>query len=113
MDDIDMDIDFGDPIEATVRISPPFSQHSSHLTTQEPQPDSDPFAFNQLTSPEAPVLPSDEPVLHKVHIRGLDDLTTKDIEAFSTEHFPSHKPKVEWVDGEQSDTTAVNTILYA
>ena len=107
-----MDIDYRDPIEATVRISPPFSQYSSHVTTQDPQPDSDPFAINQVTSPpEAPALPTDEPVLNKVHIRGLDDLTTKDIESFSIEHFPSHKPKVEWVDGEQSDTTTVNTIF--
>ena len=39
----------------------------------------------------------------KVHIRGLDDLTTNDIKAFSTEHCPQHPPvRVEWVD----DTSA-------
>ena len=109
-----MDIDFGEPIEATVRISTPFSQQLSHITTQELQPDFDPLAIAQITSPpEASTLPTDEPVLNKVHIRGLDDLTTEDIKSFSTEHFPSYKPKVEWVDGEQSDTTAVDTIFLA
>lgn len=38
----------------------------------------------------------------KVHIRGLDELTTKEIEAFAAEYFPEQTPKVEWVD----DTSA-------
>lgn len=37
----------------------------------------------------------------KIHLRGLDALTTKDIEAYAAEHFPAEKPKVEWVDGEK------------
>ena len=38
-----------------------------------------------------------------MHIRGLDDLTTDDIKAFSMEHFPQTPPlRVEWVD----DTSA-------
>lgn len=41
--------------------------------------------------------------LHKVHIRGLEDLTTSDIKAFSLEHYPSEtSPRVEWID----DTSA-------
>ena len=40
---------------------------------------------------------------HKIHIRGVDDLTTNDIKAFSIEHFPSGQPvRVEWID----DTSA-------
>ncbi len=40
---------------------------------------------------------------HKIHIRGVDDLTTDDIKAFSTEHFPDGPPvRVEWID----DTSA-------
>lgn len=41
---------------------------------------------------------------HKVYIRGLEDLTTPDIQAFSFEHYPLTKnpPRVEWID----DTSA-------
>lgn len=36
---------------------------------------------------------------HKVHIRGLADLTTSDIKAFSAEHYPTAAaPRVEWID---------------
>ena len=40
----------------------------------------------------------------KVYIRGLEDLTTSDIEAFSFEHYPltEKPPRVEWID----DTSA-------
>ena len=35
----------------------------------------------------------------RIHIRGLDDLTTNDISAFSIEHYPHHPPtRIEWVD---------------
>ena len=44
---------------------------------------------------------------HKVHIRGLDDLTTTDIRTFSLEHYSSHPPsRIEWLD----DTSA--NIVY-
>ena len=41
---------------------------------------------------------------HKIYIRGLEDLTTSDIQAFSFEHYPLTKnpPRVEWID----DTSA-------
>lgn len=40
---------------------------------------------------------------HKIHVRGVDDLTTNDIKAFCEEHFPSNPPtRVEWID----DTSA-------
>ena len=39
----------------------------------------------------------------KIHIRGVDDLTTEDIMAFATEHFQSASPaRIEWID----DTSA-------
>lgn len=41
-------------------------------------------------------------VPHKVHIRGIEDFTTSDVERFSTEHFPTESPRVEWID----DTSA-------
>lgn len=55
--------------------------------TLSPQPDAD----SQQAAP------------HKIHVRGVDDLTTADIRTFSAEHFPSEVPiRVEWVD----DTSA-------
>ena len=42
---------------------------------------------------------TEQTVPHKIHIRGVDDLTTNDIRAFSAEHYASHSPlQVEWID---------------
>lgn len=42
-------------------------------------------------------------ILHKVHIRGVDDLTTDDLKAFAAEHHPMELPvRFEWID----DTSA-------
>lgn len=44
-----------------------------------------------------------EPTPQKIHLRGLDNLTTKDIRAFATEYYGVHAPlHVEWID----DTSA-------
>lgn len=44
-----------------------------------------------------------QPCPQKVHLRGLDNLTTKDIKAFAAEHFATYAPtNVEWID----DTSA-------
>lgn len=38
-------------------------------------------------------------VAHKVHITGVDDLTTTDLKAFVAEHYPTEAPpRFEWVD---------------
>ena len=49
-------------------------------------------------------IPDSELAPHKVYIRGLEDLTTSDIQAFSFEHYPLDEspPRVEWID----DTSA-------
>lgn len=48
------------------------------------------------------------PAPTKVHIRGLDNLTTEDLEAFASDHFPAHRrERLEWVD----DTSA--NLVYA
>lgn len=52
-----------------------------------------------MQQPGAPPA-SEELVLNKIHIRGLDELTSEDIQAYAAEHFSSSKPKLEWVDGE-------------
>ena len=50
---------------------------------------------------------SEQTIPHKIHIRGVDDLTTEDIKAFSTQHYPSDPPtRIEWID----DTSA--NIVY-
>ena len=45
-------------------------------------------------------IPDSELALHKIYIRGLEDLTTSDIQAYSFEHYPFSKspPRVEWID---------------
>ena len=50
----------------------------------------------------ATISPSIDLASDKVHIRGLDDLTTKDIEFFSLEHFSIAPERIEWID----DTSA-------
>lgn len=48
-----------------------------------------------------------EPCPHKVHVRGLDNLTTKDVRAFALDYFDAVKPShIEWID----DTSA--NIVY-
>lgn len=34
----------------------------------------------------------------KVHLRGVDSMKTRDVEAFAREHFESEMVKVEWID---------------
>ena len=48
-----------------------------------------------------------EPSPQKIHVRGLDNLTTKDVRAFASEYFDAYKPShIEWID----DTSA--NIVY-
>ena len=55
-------------------------------------------AISEYTVPANQIVDS-ELAPHKVHIRGLEDLTTSDIKAFSAEHYPSETPlRVEWID---------------
>jgi hypothetical protein len=74
------------------------------------------FSANQISQPqlngETPILnapgkqhdsASLELAPNKVHIRGLDNLTTKDIRTFATEHYVENAPEhIEWID----DTSA-------
>ncbi|KAL9040879.1 MAG: hypothetical protein Q9214_004311, partial [Letrouitia sp. 1 TL-2023] len=54
--------------------------------------------FSRLANAEKKYL-----ALSKVHIRGVDDLSTTDIEAFAAEHFPTGRAvRIEWID----DTSA-------
>ncbi|KAK2798447.1 hypothetical protein FQN51_007710 [Onygenales sp. PD_10] len=89
--DIDMDLDLGplpepEPIDLeqgpTPSISVEDATASSHL--------------------------NEEPQFEKVHIRGVDDLTTDDIKRYANEHFTVEEPaRIEWID----DTSA--NIVYS
>lgn len=40
-----------------------------------------------------------QPAPEKVHLRGLDNLSTKDIRGFASEYFAAHKPShIQWID---------------
>lgn len=52
---------------------------------------------------DTPIVDAEQEAPEKVHIRGVDDLTTEDIMTFTAEHFPSVAPiRIEWID----DTSA-------
>lgn len=59
-----------------------------------------------------PVVDTEQEAPEKVHIRGVDDLTTEDIITFTAEHFPSIAPiRIEWIDDTSANIvfeTAVN-----
>ncbi|KAL8929631.1 MAG: hypothetical protein Q9172_000427 [Xanthocarpia lactea] len=81
--DIDMDIDLG-PVDIP---------DVSEMTTI-------PTPLSTGPSPERPneILDSNA-VTHKVHITGVDDLTTDDVKAFVDEHYSTEVPsRFEWVD---------------
>ncbi|RAH50788.1 NCBP3 domain-containing protein [Aspergillus brunneoviolaceus CBS 621.78] len=86
--DIDMDLDLG-PL--------PEDEHI----------DIDPTAATATTNEAVDVLSSDGQY-EKVHIRGVDELTTDDIKRFASENFSIEEPsRVEWID----DTSA--NLLYS
>ncbi|MCJ1283754.1 hypothetical protein MMC26_003085 [Xylographa opegraphella] len=89
--DIDLGPDFTDPMQVGYAPVP-----SSEVPSENAQ-------SSQLLSN----ITAEQSVPHKVHIRGLDDLTTNDIRTFSMENYSAHPPsRIEWVD----DTSA--NIVY-
>ncbi|MCJ1403566.1 hypothetical protein MMC11_006789 [Xylographa trunciseda] len=89
--DIDLGPDFTDPMQMGYALVP--SSEIQSLDTQLSQP--------------LPNITSEQTVPNKIHIRGVDDLTTDDIRAFSVENYSTHSPsRIEWVD----DTSA--NIIY-
>lgn len=79
LDSMDLDIDLGsmDDVNEPLPVTKTISEHV--------------ISPSQISNSElAP---------HKIHIRGLENLTTSDIRAFSEEHYPSKTPvRVEWID---------------
>ena len=80
MEDVDMDmvIDFDEPIP----------EDYPQIEIDEPEQ-----AVPHLTE-------AGDAVPNKLHLRGLDDLTTENITSYSLEYFPQHTPRVEWIDGD-------------
>ncbi|KAK2765392.1 hypothetical protein FQN54_008238 [Arachnomyces sp. PD_36] len=94
--DIDMDIDLGplpepEAIEAEPTSNPPATVDGANATEA---------AIEDTLAEDAQ--------FEKVHIRGVDELTTDDIKRFATDHFIAEQPsKIEWID----DTSA--NIVYS
>ncbi|PWY95693.1 hypothetical protein BO94DRAFT_455143 [Aspergillus sclerotioniger CBS 115572] len=87
--DIDMDIDLG-PLHETE----PFETEQALVTSA---------AYDEATDPIAA-----EAQYEKVHVRGVDELTTDNIKQFALEHFSLEEPsRVEWID----DTSA--NLIYS
>ncbi|KAK8180391.1 hypothetical protein HDK77DRAFT_486794 [Phyllosticta capitalensis] len=96
--DIDMDIDMD--IDLTVP-EPEGQVESEAMRTDDFAANNTSAAFASEAAAAAEVQPE------KVHIRGLDNLTTADIKAFALEHFPTDRyVRIEWID----DTSA--NIVY-
>ncbi|KAF2228506.1 hypothetical protein EV356DRAFT_74249 [Viridothelium virens] len=88
--DIDMDIDMG--------LEP-------EITPFEPSETAQPNGISQNTFSSDPTIADAAP--EKVHIRGLDELTTNNIKDYITEYYPSDDfVRIEWID----DTSA--NIVY-
>ncbi|KAI9678870.1 MAG: hypothetical protein M1817_005930 [Caeruleum heppii] len=101
--DIDMDIDLQpDPDD---RFIP--EPESMAEDTQPPnglQTHSGTNGFGAVPTSESDAA---HPTPHKIHLRGLDNLHTTEIQAWTNEHFPSDQPtRTEWID----DTSA--NIVY-
>ncbi|WEW58753.1 hypothetical protein PRK78_004221 [Emydomyces testavorans] len=104
---------------------PPINHVSSTMDTSmeidmeldlgvEPEPEPielevEPATLNNGTLEDpSSVIVNEEPQFEKVHVRGVDELTTDDIKRFATEHFPAEElSRVEWID----DTSA--NIVYS
>ncbi|KAH6681829.1 hypothetical protein B0J14DRAFT_469619 [Halenospora varia] len=91
--DIEMDIDVG-LTEADFQIPEVDILPDAQSTSAKP-------ILNSLNDKDDPS--ALEPAPNKVHLRGLDNLTTKDVRGFATEHYGANAPEhVEWID----DTSA-------
>ncbi|KAE9379284.1 hypothetical protein N431DRAFT_451165 [Stipitochalara longipes BDJ] len=99
--DIEMDLDIG-YAEEELAIPEIEAVHAFELTTGAHE--ATPILSAPNDTSDADAL---EPSPQKIHVRGLDNLTTKDVRAFASEYFDAYKPShIEWID----DTSA--NIVY-
>ncbi|PQE30649.1 nucleotide-binding alpha-beta plait protein [Rutstroemia sp. NJR-2017a WRK4] len=88
--DIDMDIDVG-LVEDMVPVP--------EMADIEILPDQPEAAQNGTSAPnDTSGTDSLQPAPEKVHLRGLDNLTTKDVRDFANEHFDRKIERIEWID---------------
>ncbi|KAL4938096.1 hypothetical protein BDV06DRAFT_232107 [Aspergillus oleicola] len=113
--DIDMDLDLGplpepepEPIEM---VSLSFTENVAsipNLTDRLHQEQTLQATTTSLPDGTIPDPQTAEMQSEKVHIRGVDDLTTDNIKDFASSHFPHEAPsRIEWID----DTSA--NIVYS
>lgn len=87
--DIDMDIDVG-----VIEDLPIPDMVDIELIPDEPtQAHNDTSAPNDSSGPDA-----EKPTPEKVHIRGLDNLTTDDVKKFAHHYYDERITRVEWID---------------
>ncbi|EME85030.1 uncharacterized protein MYCFIDRAFT_195911 [Pseudocercospora fijiensis CIRAD86] len=92
--DIDLDLDLGDDVDPEVAR---MQEEAARLNALPSQIDAEPEA-EQMNIEDGEVPPA-EIAATKVHIQGLAELTTQDIENFARDHYDSELfRKVEWVD---------------
>ncbi|KAG8526883.1 uncharacterized protein KY384_008312 [Bacidia gigantensis] len=92
--DVDMDIDLG-PLDG---------EDEMQFSLEDPliAPQGEDRAIS-TTASHSPLLMSPEEIAaNKVHLRGLDDLSTENIKQYSLEHFGTQWERLEWID----DTSA-------
>ncbi|KAL3419407.1 hypothetical protein PVAG01_09629 [Phlyctema vagabunda] len=90
MADMDMDIE----MDIDVGIIDDMAVQEIDLLPDEPMQQTNDAAPNDPSGPDA-----QEPVPNKVHIRGLDNLTTKDIKDFANDYYSEGRvERVEWID---------------
>ncbi|THV53906.1 hypothetical protein BGAL_0039g00180 [Botrytis galanthina] len=86
--DIDMDIDVGIMEELPVP-----DMVDIELIPDQPAAQNETSAPNDNSGPDA-----ENPTPEKVHIRGLDNLTTQDVKNFAQHYFTEYISRVEWID---------------
>ncbi|KAI9838521.1 MAG: hypothetical protein M1819_004829 [Sarea resinae] len=92
--DIDMDLDLG-PTDDAGNFEYTIATDAS---TADPVPTPNGTSTSSVPSTQAHGITP-----HKIHIRGVDNLTTDDLNTFAAEHFSSDLPtRIEWID----DTSA-------
>ncbi|KAI9741013.1 MAG: hypothetical protein M1834_002724 [Cirrosporium novae-zelandiae] len=114
--DMDIDIDLNPTLDADPAPMVRETQVKSYLHLSQangmPSDVQEVFHVTDETSPfdqvqennseDITTLESNHTTPNKIHIRGLDDLTTGDVKAFTTTHFSIEEPKIEWIN----DTSA-------
>ncbi|KAM3068772.1 hypothetical protein ACMFMG_010943 [Clarireedia jacksonii] len=103
--DIDMDIDVG-LVEDMVPVP--------EMADIEILPDQTEAVQNGTSAPnDTSGTDALQPAPEKVHLRGLDNLTTKDVRDFANEHFERKIERIEWIDDSSLNLVYANSEVAA